>query len=356
MKIKKRPLVPLPVVQRVETSPGPLWNLYRDGITQGLLGAFLNCPEKTRLGQIQGLSFPGGGSGAMAFGTLVHEVLDRTYTQYRDIKNQSDRSWLSGFLSDTLKEMELRDLKTLEDNVSTTVVDVMGLEENYGMAEALLPAYFTRWHQDFLAHDWIQLERTFDFPYDPVSRLGLNRPKIRVRGKRDGDFRSGGLWLFETKTKGRIEEESIVDTLGINLQVMLYLLSMKHDYNETPKGVVYNIIRRPQLRQTKKESLRDLLNRITEDVDKRPEFYFIRFTASILPEEQALWERDFDSMMERLILWYDGQMDGSGNGHFRNPGACNGVRACSFIPVCGRHDTSRFVRRGCVFPELELDA
>lgn len=323
-------------------SEKPFWNLWQDGVTQGLLETFLTCPEKLRLRAVEGQS-PLRGSGALAFGSLVHEVLDHVYSAIG--KGQKK---LLPVISGSLAKCEKADRTKAQESPPADPRFWEDLEENYGFAEAVVPAYFRQWEKDLKDYEWVALEEKFNVPYHPLGRLGLARPVIRVRGKRDGVFRQGKeLWLFETKTKARIDDEAIVEKLPYDLQVMLYLWSMKHDYGEYPKGVVYNLIRRPQLRRKKDEDLREFCTRVNDDIASRPDFYFVRYLVSIREQELDAWELQFDGMVRQLINWWEGGF------HYKVSSACNGrMGVCDLLPLCSRDDSSGHYVREEVFPEL----
>jgi hypothetical protein len=341
-----------PTVNTVLVPRQGVWDLHRDGITQGLLANFSQCPEKARLAYLECISGPRTG-GALAFGSIVHEALDLYYSMWQEVASGSalgdpDIGWSD--MEQILHSLEEKDRAKLKAMPSPNPNAQQEMEENYGMAHALLKPYLERWEQDMYSIQWVALEEQFRVPYSPRERLGIDIPDIPMRGKRDGVYLSGGkYWLFETKTKARIEEEGIVDTLSYNLQVMFYLNAMRHDYGKYPGGVLYNLMRRPQLRRTQKESLKDFVERYKEDVLKRPDHYFIRYHAIISRKEQEAWLQELDSMMWRLIMWYYGAF------HHKEENACMGRKGtCEYIPICsGRGAPLSYGKREHIFPELD---
>lgn len=334
-----------PAMVSVYDTGESLWNPYRDGVTQGLLQKFLTCPEKLRLSCVDGIQpIARGvmGNPALAFGNLFHETLDTIYTSHRE--SPLYLSSIRGVIRDCLRESEQRDRQILNTAMNSTPEDLNTLEENYGFAEIMLTAYFEHWKEDFETFEWVGLEETFSVPYTSPSQT----VPIQIRGKFDGIFRVGGkLWLFETKTKGRIEEDSICDRLPYDLQVCLYLWAMEKIYGESPQGVVYNLVRRPQLRRSVKESLPEFLERVSVDVTARPAFYFIRYNVSFLEDERTKWKTEFDGIVDQLMSWWWGKF------HYRDSTACSSrFGNCEFLPVCGRNDRTNYERRSEVFPEL----
>ena len=348
-----------------------VWDLFRDGLTQGLLGAFSTCPEKVRLGYVEGLS-ERRSSSAMEFGNIIHDTLDLVYSAFLNpekapgyafiFKEGLEKDWDIAIerIHKILKYKEAEDRKLLSDLKFKAVDGEISIEENYGKAAALLPAYVRRWKSDFdrKLTDWKVLEGQFDFKdgqkgqinqgsnYDPFD------DRIRVRGKWDGVFRSptGKLWLLETKTKGRINEADIMDMLNIDLQVGLYLYAIWMVYGEVPGGVYYNVIRTPQLRQKKTETLAEFIKRVDKDLADRPEHYFYRYQASITQKDLEAFRENFKPQVDRLVEWVRGAS------HYRNTKACTlGGISCRFLPICSRGDRSRFVTRTEPFAELTDD-
>jgi hypothetical protein len=321
------------------------WNIHTDGVTYSLLSTFLQCPEKLKLQYGKRLSGRRT-SGALAFGSVFHEALDQIYTYKKD----------TGFypsIGGVLAQMEERDTKKLKKGLRSPTA-LMDLQENYGMAEVVLEAYMKKWEREHNAFgDWIALEEKFNTLYRPSIQLGLDIPDIPLRGKRDGVFLCQGVpWLFETKTKGRIEDESIMDTLGFNLQNHLYMYTGAIDHGKTFGGVLYNLVRRPQLKMGVKDTLRSFLQRIRDDIEKRPEFYFIRYNLTSTSQDQRKWKKEFDGIMWRLIMWYYGQY------HYRDNSACSGrMGVCEYLPICGNRNigTNAYIERPSVFPELDGD-
>jgi hypothetical protein len=319
------------------------WDLHKDGVTYSLLSTFLQCPQKLIYQYGKRLSGTRV-SGALAFGSVFHEALDIIYTRK---KNGGEY----GNVGEVLEWMENRDARKLQKSLSSPVA-IMDLQENYGMVEIVLEAYMKRWEKEHNAlGEWIALEEKFNTPYRPYINLGLDIPDVPLRGKRDGVFLCGDVpWLFETKTKAIIEADSIVDTMGFNLQNHLYMYTGAIDHGKQFGGVLYNLVRRPQLRKGATETLKSFLQRCRDDIAKRPDFYFMRYNFTSNSMERRQWLKDFNSIMWRLIMWYYNQY------HYRDEGACSGRKGvCEFLALCAGRETNH-IERPSIFPELEEGA
>lgn len=318
------------------------WDLYRDGVTQSSLGTFLSCPERMRLSYKEGLT-PArwvGSTFALDFGDLFHRGLDEIYTFWREEGSvPSFRSILN----------DLRDTDEAKVNVMMTEAQLYNMEINYGFAEILLREYLKHWKLDFGDVAWEGLEEKFDIPYASQIYPGRN---IRIRGKMDGRYRIGAhndLWLFETKTKSRIEDSIIADKLSYDLQVMVYMWALSELVGEQVKGVKYNLIRRPGLRHGVRETTQGFLDRVRADVEGRPEHYFLRYEAALDPHEIDRWKKDMQSIMLQIERWFRGDFN------YKNPGACGGgFVTCPYIDICGKQDYTAFTKNKILFTELTV--
>jgi hypothetical protein len=71
-------------------------------------------------------------------------------------------------------------------------------------------------------------------------------------------------------------------------------------------GILYNVIRRAGLRRKVNETLVDFLARIGEDIDERPEHYFLRWEHILSTEEVDLFlTRMLDPILEQIYDWWE---------------------------------------------------
>jgi hypothetical protein len=217
------------------------------------------------------------------------------------------------------------------------------------MADAILPKYFKYWHDDFSVVTWQEIEHEFKIPISIRLIDGRNVPTF-IRGKMDGNFRlHGGLYLFETKTQSHIDEETTALVLPHELQVNIYLWAMSRIHKERPSGVRYNLIRRPQLRIKKTESIREFAQRCALDVLERPDFYFMRMDMRIGQADMDRFEGEFHDLLSDFLSWWYGLA-----GHYKESSNCrNRYGTCWMLPLCGRKDFGTFYVRDTVFRELE---
>lgn len=322
---------------------GPFYDMLRDGVTQSLIAMWLTCRQKARL-YLEGWDSRYH-SPALTYGSIGHAALEHAY---KAIQNGdmtcSPTPRHSGLIMDKVEK------QWLAENVKPNKEALQYMETSLALVEITLPRYFDYWKKDFKGMQWLGLEENFKVmcPIAPDGKL-INVP---VRGKRDGRFRiKGGLWLFETKFKSMISEGDIVDSLAIDFQVMLYIWAMYEETKrgETPKGVLYNIVRRTALKQRVDESLVSFVKRVAADMDKRPDFYFMRMESAVTQGDIVKFEWDLMGIVKEIYLWWRGEA-----AHYKNTYSCIGKYGrCSFLPVCTGPDYSSLVKRKTVFKELE---
>ena len=268
----------------------------KDGFTQSLLSAWKECPSKARA-KIQALYRPGGASKALMFGSVFHAYDDVIKQMYNSGSYFEFRQFeLLGF-NKILKHEVFKQFDKEYIDATSQGKDII----NYAFREVqvLFVEYMKYWNSDFFGKtkkDWVEVEGEF---------------KVRVagglfRGKRDGVYRDAldkNLHLFETKTKARWNTETIMMLLPIEFQVLTYILAYYLEHGVFLKGVLYNIVRRPQLRQKVSESDMDFLARIQVDIRKRKEHYFERVYCPIPKEDVVHFSRTFSKLTLDFAMW-----------------------------------------------------
>jgi hypothetical protein len=258
------------------------WDLYEDGISYSALSKFVNDRERFRIRAVEGLA-PGGSSEALEFGNVFHNLLE----WYSSGVNSA--SVLQRRLSRYLRE-------TGADSNSTKLAN---------QAFEVFILYREYWDDKHM--NFIEQEEKFRVSV-PLS-TGRSVPIV---GRRDAIYRdtspgqSGCLYLMENKTKAQIDHVWLESALPFNLQTMMYCYSIQRDYNEIPAGVLYNVIRRPGLRQKVKETDRDFQKRIREDISSRPEHYFVRHRVDFAPNDlNNFVDRVLQPLLEQVAVWWE---------------------------------------------------
>lgn len=313
-----------------------LWDLEKHGLTQSLISEFFCCPERLKLGYIKGYSEKKTAD-HLAFGNMVHKILE---LYYGDPGNDGS------FISEAIEEGIVAEKVKLECTITDESTDI-AIEKNFAMAEVTARQYIKYWKEKDEKLEWIGLEKIFKTAY--AHQNSLSKRTTLLNGKQDGVFsRDGKKWLFETKTKGNILDDTLIDRLKYDLQVNMYILCEYLMTGKRPVGVLYNLIKRPMLRMKSGENPFTFAARCEADIKAMPETYFKRYHVYILKDEFEVWQRSFESQLEMIWDWWEGKYQ------FKNSGACSGAWGpCKFIPICATNTFAGYNVRTAVFPELE---
>jgi len=322
-----------------------LWDLYRDGITYSLLSKYFVCPERFRLKVVEGWSETGLRA-SLEFGNAFHACLEHLpQPAVKTLEVYQRRMTLGGGLHPS---------------------QVEEFEKLMAMVEGSVGGYLKYWNKDQKEIDWVDREAVFDLPYEIEWEPG-KKVKLRLRGKRDGLFRNrkdgNKLWIFETKTKSEIDHEGLHRTLSQDLQTMMYSLVAEREFGEKLGGVLYNVIRVPQLRVKKGESLREFSIRLQQDVLERSEHYFHRWMVKFDKNDLENWRvRSFNPLLSNIVRWWESIKADPFNPwkssyHFQRPyGIYDGLaagRRGDFFELLTSGNHAGLKMNSSVFPELE---
>lgn len=328
-----------------KTSPRREYDIVRDGITQGLLGRFHHCRQDSRW-YLKGFQRMGEESLPLAFGNVAHEMFERIYVDIRTGKltKPPSQKFINRHLDDIQKTW-------YQENPRASAKLTTVMASALGFTQAIVPVYFQKWKGDF-NRQWVGVEREFAIPYT----LEDGRRTV-LRGKKDAVFYQPrktthlekGYWLLETKTKSRVDEAFLQDWLPWDIQSNMYMWAIRKTEKKRPRGVLYNIVRRPQLRLKKGESPSQFAARCAGDVQERPDFYFYRIKCVVDRQDLYRFEAQLEDMVKEFYDWWEGL-----GPHYRNSNGCEtkyGV--CDWFEACaGRMDM--YLREGRLFRELDF--
>jgi|694.fasta_scaffold05336_24 hypothetical protein len=257
----------------------PFQDLYKDGISFSSLSKFVTCRERFRIYYVEGLK-PEGISGSIEFGNMFHFLLEE-YSKKR-----------------SMQELEAMHFAKVRNEMGsnaqlTTAVEVWVVFEEY----------VAFWKTLDKKVRYVSQEENFR----ETVRLPSGRT-LDIKGRFDEIFRKSdnGLWLQENKTKSRIEDNVLTHILPYDLQTMMYCYAIQLKYKETPKGVLYNVIRQPGLKEKKNETLVDYGLRLRQDIQSRKDFYFIRYEIDITKQViEDFKKKTLIPLLESVCLWWE---------------------------------------------------
>lgn len=340
---------------KAKTKKSKGWSFEKDGVSQGFIHYFLACREQTRLAYKE-LWTSHYEPLFREFGSAFHWLLGQIYSGH---KVPGSPRTVDRLIVEYHKLWK-------KENPRPTQARINQQDLVYGLAGEVLPAYLKRYDGDFSGKykmgynvvrpvKWIASEKMWKVNYKvPLNKDLPSALEILVRGRFDQVFedKKNKLWLFETKCLSVIQEDNIVDTLPEDIQCLLYLLAIKLIYKRKPAGVLYNIVRRPGLRQGKDETIKALLGRVEKDVNnpKRQDHYFKRIEMAIDWSEIEAWQKKFlNVILAEIRDWDLGKAR-----HWMNPDALTSKYGrCTLFDMLVKNDKSKYYHRKTVFNELQ---
>jgi hypothetical protein len=250
------------------------WDLYRDGLSYSMMSKFTNCRERFRIASVE-LYRHSDTREAMEFGTIFHKALEL----------HAMRKTAMQINSELIKKYK------------NTSVDPLLIR----IAAVIVPHYLSFYKDE--KYKYVAQEEVFDIPYIST----VNGRVIRLRGRFDEIFeRDNSLWLQENKTKSKIQDDLIAKTLPYDLQTMLYCYAIRTVKKRTVGGVLYNVIRKPGLVQSAKESDSQYLVRISDSIAKDPGHYFKRFENELHSNSIDTFNRTtLFPLIESIVVWWE---------------------------------------------------
>tara|TARA_Y100000401_G_scaffold30623_1_gene22398 strand:+ start:32957 stop:33919 length:963 start_codon:yes stop_codon:yes gene_type:complete len=264
----------------------PFRDIEADGITYSFLDEWLLDREQARLSYVEGWASEGG-SDALNFGLVFHDCLE-WIAAGKSVR--SIRRWIiNPYLDKKSHKLLPEDYDNLE--VLMEIVKVVFTE------------YVKFWGDYDADFDYLYQEESFKVEHETSSGH-----VVPLRGRWDAVYRdttTGKMWLMENKTKSRVDQEAILASLPFDLQTMLYVHALQEREQEPVAGILYNVIRRPLLRQRKNESVAEYLWRVEDDVVTRPEHYFMRWKIDLLEDDIVNWvSRSLNPILDQVALWW----------------------------------------------------
>lgn len=282
------------------------FSLEETGVTQSLLAVFLQCRRKF-LFKINRYYIPSN-SKALHFGTMIHAMLAQWYeTGKYNIDNWKD----TDFRLDT-EEIELQKAK----------------------AECLLPVYTRIYKKEKLQ----EIEEVFEYEF-----LGF---KLLV--KVDGLKIDKTVKPIDHKTAGRIDDETLLDKLQLDFQLLFYASVMNNYESIKCNGAYYNVIRNPGHKLNKGETYKKYKERLLKEIEKNPEHFFKRFEISLTQRDIEVYRAELLLKLKEMEMVVNKELP-----IYRNESACiQGQFKCEYLATCLSGNMSLCKRSQYVHKEL----
>ena len=277
--------------------------------TYSSISAFRQCPRKARLRYIDGL-VPLARDKAMYFGSLIHGALEAYYMAAEDARMAEAIDWIDRADADMAVRHHARCM-------------MYGYARAY-RDEKILPAMV----ETSFIHDW---------------SFGSLAGKPDMVAELDGK-----VCLFEHKTASQISG-SYLEKLWMDSQILLYTAALKCKTIKV-HHIVYNILRKTQIRQKKAEQTSEFSQRVYNEYQNSEMFH----REIITPTDSAV-ERALADAADTIQLW---QFCTERNNFPRNTGACYGNYGspCAYLPICRAENPEMVITGGyeIVGPHEEL--
>jgi hypothetical protein len=319
-----------PIVKVTELGIPEKYSLRSVGITQSLLMEYKKCKRKFlyKLNRWSSLKE----YYTTSFGSLFHHLLDKRYSGKKTI---------------TSKLINDYEKKNRNDLVGINQQD---WENEKAIAEIILKIYQKVYKKDFTTKKFIDVEREIYFPFPTAAGIFIMRMKI------DGRFvDKGENFNLENKTASRINEVNLMKRLSYDFQNLFYLYGSNFHYKENTYKILYNIIRKPQIRKRQKETLKDFMSRLKKDVLDRPNFYFMRYEIPYKEDDLFQFRMELQHTLENLQMDIDSAIEykAADEVFYKCESCCEFPFPCKYIDACSSGTMAGYKQRSKLFPELE---
>ena len=296
------------------------YSLQNVGITQSLLSTWKTCRRKflfsiNRWERIENDRF--------AYHSMMHYLLEVLYKMG------------NGKILPIIEEVNKYKLPGKPNEIETMKA----------VAQVMISSYAVHYKKDFAEKRFESVEGKFSIKFGDYLLLG----------KKDGRFRDkqGGRWHIEHKNYARIDEDFLMQHLSFDLQNMFYALADLIEFKKPLKGVLYNIIHKPETR--KERSTQELYQHLEKEVSKNPEHYFIRYEIPYALSEIEEFKRSLQFQLDEIDSTIGGchaDTELIPVAFYKNESACDGKYRCPFLGACSTGNMCGYRQRKVLFPEL----
>lgn len=211
-----------------------------------------------------------------------------------------------------------------EDTSRLGAVELEARAMDEGIAVAMVNGYIARYGDEHF--DDVRVEVPFECPIGTIE-LDSGLRTSALTGTIDLMARKGGRpLLIEHKTTSEITRlDDYFDQAAMSPQIHGYLLGAFHLTAEPVHDVLYNVLRKPSIRKTLKETPAQFVERVRADYLERPDFYFARRLITISAAQLRAFATEWRAVAYDIV-----------NGRvYRNTGSClKWNRRCEHLDDC----------------------
>jgi hypothetical protein len=234
--------------------------------------------------------------------------------------------------------------KFIDDYKFPEIIKIDEQEILKSYAAVILENYVQYYKKDFQEMRFEAVEESFDFEYKG----------FRMLGKIDGRFKdkNNGLWHIEHKNYRQIGEETMILRLSFDLQNLFYLLMDRVQNKRQLHGVIYNVIRKPDVRKLKNPS--EIYEYLSNEIKKNPEHYFVRFEIPYTKDSLDQFEKELLYKLDELSRLITEVKNGRNilEVFYKNECACTIPYTCSFLNACASGNMCQYKQHKNLFEEV----
>jgi len=239
-------------------------------------------------------------------------------------------------------------LELFEGIFPASQVEADELETKKAIVSAMVAGALDYWWQQWESRYG---ELQFEVPIiNP--RTGYPSQTYYLAGKIDEVVQDeeGLWWLVEYKTSGQTPTESFVKRLYLDTQITTYFYAAQKMLGIKLAGVIYRVARKPSIRQRKNETVWQFIDRLHDDYQNRPEFYF--YEEQLYRDQSDLdeFEREMWAITQQFLFFRRTDT------WPRNTSKCGDWGGCPYMPLCmGEPDALELFEQVGPNPELDSD-
>lgn len=246
-------------------------------------------------------------------------------------------------LGAAVKEVQAIEQETEEAFKGKSAEEIDLLGSTLEALTDIVGAYHLRWHEQDKFYETLAVEHTFALD------LPMGEDTLRFEGRIDSlarDTRDGSVLPWEMKTPARTGPW-YYERLVLDPQCRGYILAMQRKTGFNIRSVMYDIIKKPQIKPTAGET---------------PEIFARRLGDTYLSRREELFERTIITPPERLIREYEKELTDFGKelqwrtaeNHWPRNHPGNRFGRCTYFMLCveGAEHLYKQRPKEAFFPEL----
>lgn len=276
-------------------------------LTNSARSTFLNCRRKYEYTYVYGLA-PRKPSVPFLVGGLFHDELDQMYTNGVFEEDEARKR-----IAKACERASHSEGLTPEDSDKIWMQQAIAFGAVKGYAQQYLAPDLKRWKV-------IAAEGSFDIELPGG---------WRYRGKTDlvvQDRKTGRNLLVEHKTAGQLNA-GYVAKLPLDNQILGYAWAKSQEKVKLD-GVVYNVTKKPGIRQRQNETMNQFYKRVEDEYILNPGAYFYRETLVFEQSDLDRFSNELKQFLGEIDRCHDEKY------FYQNTTQCTTMGVCPFMKLC----------------------